>query len=85
MEVRTAVTNVIVQMHNGRQSVTWTLITHNLVGIRVTASDPSYSGTWADQDMWSRGSHWDEITVTEGLLYPLKRSDTTEGRKEKAD
>jgi len=60
------VANAVVQTHNGRQSVTWTLIPHRMVGIQVTASDPAYSRTWADQDMWRQGKRWDEITVTVG-------------------
>ncbi len=60
------VTNAVVQTHNGHQSVTWTLIPHRMVGIQVTASDPAYSRTWADRDMWRQGERWDEITVTVG-------------------
>jgi len=54
------------QVRNGRESVTWTLTAHRPVGVQVTASDPAYSYTWADENMWRRGKHWDRITVTAG-------------------
>ena len=60
------ITNTTVQTQSGRQSVTWMLTAHRLVGIQVTASDPAYSRVWADESMWRQGKRWDRITVTVG-------------------
>jgi hypothetical protein len=54
------------QTRNGHHSMKWALSANRLLGIRIAGTDPAYSATWADRNMWQQGGHWDEVAFTVG-------------------
>jgi hypothetical protein len=54
------------QVREGHNSIAWRLSPSFPLGIRITASDPSYSTTWTDRTDWRSDKPCDTIACTIG-------------------